>query len=76
MVAMIDVKDGGLSIAKFNIEKVLYGQLENNKQITIYSPSIQKGGIGFQMGKRYRVYAVYLKNAYRTWASTGTVRLR
>lgn len=76
MVTTIDVKDSGLSITKFNIEKVLYGQLENKKQITIYSPPTQKGGIDFQMGKRYRVYTVYLKDAYRTWAFTGTVRLR
>jgi len=76
MVTMIDVKDSGFSITKFNIEKVLYGQLENKKQITIYSPSTQKGGVDFQMGKRYRVYTVYLKGAYHTWASTGTVKLK
>lgn len=73
VVTSVEVKQDGLIISTFSINQVLYGKLENDRQIVIYSPSPDKGGVDFQVEKTYRVYTVYLKGEYRTLASAGTV---
>lgn len=73
-VSTVQVSKNGLHITKFIIKDVLFGVLEDNKLITIYSPSIEKGGIDFKVGEEYRVFTVYINDAYRTWNWTGTVK--
>lgn len=65
----------GLHIAKLFIDRILFGRLENQEFIVIHTPSIEKGGVAFQANKKYRVFTVYINNAHRTWASSGTVEL-
>ena len=74
-VTSVQVLKNGLHITRLKIKKVLFGSLENETLIDIYSPSIEKGGIDFKVNEEYRVFVVYLDGAYRTWNWTGTVRI-
>jgi len=65
----------GLQSATFNVETVLFGSLGRRKEVTIYSPAIASTGIQFNVGHKYRVFAVWLDGEYRTWDWTGTVEL-
>ena len=64
----------GLNKSYFQINNLLFGNYSGDT-IIIFSPSVDNGGIDFVVKKYYRVMAVYLKNGYRTWASTGTVEV-
>lgn len=74
-IVSVKITDDGLYITLFDIDKVILGDLKEGKRITIYSPSPGKTGIDFRKGEIYRVYAVYLQNAFRTWDWLGTVKL-
>lgn len=74
-VVSVEVTDDGLYITSFDIDKVILGDLKAGGRITIFSPSPRKTGIDFKKGEMYRVYAVYLEGAFRTWDWLGTVKL-
>lgn len=74
-IASVKVTNSGLYITLFDINKIILGDLEGRKSITIYSPSPGETGIDFKEGEIYRVYAVYLDRKFRTWDWLGTVKL-
>lgn len=73
-VVSVKVTIAGSYMTLFKIDRILFGDFEG-KEIIIHSPSPQKMGINFKEGEIYRVFAVYLEGAYRTWDWLGTVKL-
>ncbi len=69
------ITETGLYIAEFKILNILFGKLNNEVQIIIHSPKVEKGGVDFKVGNTYRVFTVFIDGFYRTWSSTGTTVL-
>jgi hypothetical protein len=75
LVSSLTIEENGLHITKFDVQEILYGNLDDANEVTIYSPSPLKGGVDFQIGKKYRVFTAKIQDKYRTWNWTGTVEL-
>ena len=72
VISVRQIPETGLYMTEFEIRKILFGELNNEEQITIHSPAVEKGGIEFKIGAMYRVFTVFIDGFYRTWSSTGT----
>ncbi len=59
---------------KMTISKIVYGLKSKTIFIDIYTP-LNKNGIQFEVGKKYKIAAVQKKLEYWTWAWMGTFAL-
>jgi hypothetical protein len=65
-----------MQVVSIDVEKVLLGEDQlSSSTLTVISPTAEKGGISFNVGRRYRIFAVPQGGKYYTWAGTGTFEL-
>lgn len=57
------------------VDQWFFSDEDNKNKITILTPPLEFGGIEFQVGKEYRIFAVKLNDVYQTWAATGSFEL-
>lgn len=61
----------GMDSAEIRVEKQLLGtRVDSN--VTVVTPSLQKGGVQFTQGRKYRIFMVLSEGQYYTWSGTGT----
>jgi hypothetical protein len=65
----------GSEVAKLEMTKVIRGSYVPGSLIDVQTPSVERGGVRFETGGQFRVFAVEVNGVLRTWASTGTVRI-
>jgi hypothetical protein len=67
---------GGKLFVSLRIERKLFGKdLQPSDTLTLITPPADAGGVAFQTGRRYRVFAVPLRGNLYTWAATGSFDL-
>jgi hypothetical protein len=67
--------DGKL-VVLLRVENRLFGtDLMRSDALTIISPAADRGGVAFELGRRYRVFAVPQRGNFYTWGATGTFDL-
>jgi hypothetical protein len=62
-------------LAKLSITKVIRGSYAPGHSVDVQTPSVERGGVQFEEGGQFRVFAVEVNGTLRTWASTGTARI-
>jgi len=66
----------GKQLVSLRIEQKLLGaDLLSLDRLTLITPRADAGGVDFQTGRRYRVFAVPLRGNFYTWAATGSFDL-
>jgi hypothetical protein len=73
-VRQIDKAGNGAIIVHLEDVRYVTPGFEGNS-FKVKSPSVERGGIAFEEGARYRVFVVFLEGEYLTWASVGTVKI-
>ena len=61
--------------AKIAISKVMWGLKDGAVLVDVYTP-LSKYGIGFEIGKPYKILAVEMRQVYWTWIWLGTYQIR
>lgn len=71
------VADGveGSTAATLRVIRVIAGPFAEGDNVRVQTPSVERGGVSFVKGRRFRVFAVELDGELRTWSSTGTVEI-
>lgn len=71
------VADGaeGSTTATLKVVRVIAGPFAEGDHVRVQTPSVERGGVNFVQGRRFRVFAVELDGELRTWSSTGTVEI-
>ena len=66
----------GKQVVSLRIEQKLLGaDLVSSDRVTVITLRADAGGVAFQTGKRYRVFAVPMRGNFYTWAATGSFEL-
>lgn len=66
----------GKRLVLFRIEQKLLGaELSPSDVLTVITPQPGAGGVTFDTGRRYRVFAVPLRGNFYTWEATGSFDL-
>jgi len=74
-VSQVEHQSDGSEMANLLIVNVISGPFHVGDQVRVQTPRAERGGVHFEQGKKFRVFAVELEGAYRTWASAGTVQI-
>ena len=76
VVSTVSVDEEGNHAATIQVTKVLIdSEPPMSSTMSVVTPPTNLGGTGFQVTRRYCVYAVKLEGKYQTWAAAGTVAL-
>ena len=65
----------GSSTATLNVVRLIEGPFSEGDRVHVQTPSVERGGVRFTEGRRFRVFAIELDGELRAWASTGTVEI-
>ena len=57
------------------VERALLADSTLPSIVTISTPAATKGGVNFDVGRKYRVFAIMLRDKYYTWVGTGTFEI-
>jgi hypothetical protein len=72
----VRAKTDGKQVVSLRVEQKLLGaDLVSSDRVTLITPRAEAGGVAFQTGRRYRVFAVPLRGNFYTWAATGSFDL-
>ena len=69
VVLDVQTQLNGIEAVSMVVEFIVLNDGAISPLVTVLSPAVGKGGVGFDRGKKYRVFAVPMRGKYYTWAS-------